>query len=362
MSVLANLAHELEYKATDLDRQLAQLPTELELPVPELHLPGEESGVLPDELLSLFGSSKEIPEIYSDGPFFNFYSERATTGHDGSRIVCERYGLLVARSFILHLWRGRGADLTSMDCAMYMLGGLVLLSEDEELISSYLASMDNASELELCLLNLCQLVYSLLSEQDNREPVMSEPLRQLTDEPILPTEVLALIFRSKRINRATSASFCSVRERRRMREGELSNRAIYGCVSCVDQRYFICGGDVSAVISEDNETVKLVSSSRALVDMNRAVWENRSGGGVTLVCSWRDYARLTKRLESSALLELTPQLDLTDLVTVVIWMLLLSKPPKRGKERSQSAQSSILSVGMELTRSTLLSSGGCTEK
>ena len=271
-------------------------------------------------------------EVYSDRPFFKMTvqdscvacsvgtyrvskyreAEDVTIVHYISVVdVYDTYGLDIAYAYVRNLFsRTLRGFLTSVYTTMYIAGSVLLL--DREAGDVLLDRLDREN-VYVILLDSCRVLFELLVQLDEKQPKLEKQLDNVTR--VLPDEILALIFRSKRVNKSTSQYFTSMRADCCLREGELMARSKYVVVTVLNQCCFTCS-PVAAIVEDDllylYELRDIYRKSLIESDSNSLVLH-----------SWRDYARIMQISERQAFENITSGLDLTDLSTLGIWILLI---------------------------------------
>ncbi|CAH6420647.1 Hypothetical protein POVR2_LOCUS214 [uncultured virus] len=282
-------------------------------------------------------------EVYSDRPFFRYScSERSTNCSYGDLSVnCkvenkqqvvtyisaldvyDRYGLVVCSAYLHALYSAVVAGSYS-GCSLLAYVSMSMAGLDMEGAQYYLpeASEVDPQPLPSRLSECCLTFLSLLSDYDKKQPRLASEIQQVTIE--LPVEVLAMICRSRRVSKRIGQHFLSLRLKQRscmLREGELAARSLYTVSVQLGSR-----------IWTSCSTMMVLQGDRAIVA------DSRDMSGVADRCnvaqsevkvsshlhSWKDYARLIGRDEKQVFIEVTNQVDVSDIAQLCSWILLLT--------------------------------------
>ena len=309
---------------------------------------GITSAPLPSEVadLALYltsGSSEynkwRTIEVYSDRPFFKYSTtETSVSASCGSFNVCrkldkescnptcsyisaidvyDKYGLQVCCSFVNFLYTAvMNETYHSRSLLVYAIASIALLDRP---FAELIMSQSGDDSLESILREVCDSLIETVLELDEKQPKLAHELEIVTHD--LPVEILSLIFRSRRVNKATSQHFISSRRDRTLRDGELQARAIYSSISNIGNRIFIsCSGVL--VVLNNKAIVCDMSSAGSILKTNNLESEDTIDN-VSITISPRDNAKLTGRSEKGVFELLTSQVDLTDIRQLCLWILMM---------------------------------------
>ena len=335
---------------------------------------------LPPELtaLSVFKMCKYAVEVYSSGPFFKLEStgsevmcsvscfemaRRVRTRHFITYVsavdVYETYGLDIAYSFLRAI-RTSNSESTSAHRVLvmaYLISSLSIL--DEGMATLLIRTMDELLQLHV-IANCCNMLFDKMIELEEKKAKLAHPL-ETTNECPLPTELLAMVFQSVRVNHSTRSSWLQIRSQERrtngLRQGELEARSRDCGVSIIDERFWLSEGSVRFAKEEDAYSLHIDE----YLHSGRGVYrEDDEQPTFTEVALWTEYARVAGRPKREVFLEATAELDLNDCSTLCTWILLLAKRSGyellRGKSKTTKLyHSDLLACYTELRDTYLLS-------
>ncbi|CAH6420292.1 Hypothetical protein POVR2_LOCUS117 [uncultured virus] len=278
-------------------------------------------------------SCSDLIEVYSDRPFFTYevdetvsvsYGAFSNTRHleAGAKKVrtyisivdiYERYGLETACAFIQAVYTAvRSKTYRGTSMLLYVLGSLAVL--DSKAADIYLKH-SNEQGVSAILFEATDCLVELLIELENSQPKLAKKLETVTHE--LPTELLSIIFNSRRVDKATRALLLDSRRSRDIRQGELAARATLLPLFCVLDCVFVNHNSAMYVRSEN---VVILAGSPYLIKMEP---REASSQGPTSIYSWLDYARILNRPAKEVFLLLTSRVNLTDLRQVCTLILMM---------------------------------------
>lgn len=364
--------NELFNRAVIEDRSIATAEALFHLDMDEPELPPELHNT-PFET-----RPERTPEIYSCRPYFLFSTTSkgvacvAGTSSVVKKIkdrelylscrftpvyVYDRYGLNMTYSYVRRVL-SLGCEEYQLETAVYMLGSLVMLCGQGPNIEGFRKRLDKKQEIASVLVDVCRLFFELLTLLEQNEPVLPEPLTS-DNCVVLPIEILARIFRSKRIDKKTSALFSAEQQKRDLREGELMCRGLLSPIACVNDSNWNCSL-LAANLSEGRVVMgphgyvydKMANAAVANSNYIRPILSK-----IIAYQSWLDYARIVGRPAREVLEQVTLELDLTDIVTVCTWVLLLicsSVPRSVECDELEKVLPEGLSQGREMNMEELL--------
>ncbi|CAH6421543.1 Hypothetical protein POVR2_LOCUS386 [uncultured virus] len=292
---------------------------------------------LPVELADLVNRVCRVPrevrsqsiEIYSDRPFFVlrplFYHTTCQVGnkHVFSRTSCDnkvadaiyisavdvydRYGIRIAHTFLYRLLTlVKIHDIEAI--ALYLVGSLAVLDEHDLYVKLLeRRSVKHREDNLLQTINKsCHKLLEVFRDIEAMYPACNS-IEQLDAQYQLPVELLAIIFKSARINKSTRQVYLASRQARELREGEMAIRACYPSVSRVEDSYISDFDEVTICNGYHFSRVLIPQLVRP----------------IEVTYSWKDMAMISDKSEIETFEALTSDLDLTDGRKLCILVLLL---------------------------------------
>ncbi|CAH6421546.1 Hypothetical protein POVR2_LOCUS387 [uncultured virus] len=271
-------------------------------------------------------------EIYSDRPFFalltpcyrttcqvgkNFLLDRTCSDkNEGDPIyvsavdIYDKYGIRIVHAFLYQLLsRVKLYDIQAI--ALYLIGSLAVLNEHDLYVK--LLERPSTKHREDNLLQTinksCHKLLELFRDTEAMYPI-NKSVERVTQE--LPVELLAIIFKSTRVNKATRGIYLASRQGRELRAGEMAIRACYLSVSRVERskhETYACERDVVTI---DNG-----------YHFKRHNLLCRPVSPTVVSYSWKDIAEICYKPEIETFEAMTSKLDLTDGSRLCVLILLL---------------------------------------
>lgn len=323
--------------------ELASIEKDRELP-PEL---------LPLSLLRTRTPEETALEVYSDRPFFKLKvgmfritcrigtsfclsrqisvqeqdGIRTAVTHASALDVYERYGLDVTLTLLkAQLDNTRRGTLSTFYLAIYLIGSMAAMEED---VTDFITVLNrDRSLVHETVHSACSHLRDLLIKLEEKQfgtnlraceqPRCSTSKRPTEEQPCeqsLPCELLALIFRSARVDKRTREIFLASRSGRMLREGELAARCLYYPATS-EGGYLFRSGHLSIRLQtiDDSSVYRLSNSALYMVREEEVIHQ---------VHSWRDYARLTGKTEEEVFTQTIVTADESDVPTLCTCVLLL---------------------------------------
>lgn len=284
-----------------------------------------------------------LPTIYSSRPYFFF---AASSGRQASICgkgvfvfyeadpgpdpyyswisvvdVYDKYGLEMAYSYLHKIYHCQLSIKHPAWLAAYLVASLATLRPDfAGLINQAMKSESEQLSLLCCSTLLADLV--LLDTQQPRLLCDIEP-----HTTVLPVEILARIFNSRRISKTIAAELAQQRSCRPLRLGELGARATKGivielmegmlCLAKLEERKIW-------KLEMIQTTIRCGSIRISCCELSMDIFPKETASMQQLLFSYRDYARIRQTTEAAMFRQMISEVDREDKKIICAWILMLT--------------------------------------
>lgn len=294
--------------------------------------------VIPKRMEPVEKSPAGLIEVYSDRPFFRYCTSETSTfcSYGDFAVSCktdnkqevltytsildvyDRYGLSVCSAYLKSLYNAVIAgSYSARSFLLYVCMSLAGLDIEEA--RSYSQQLQQKTSLSSVVNDCCLTFMVLLEDYDEKQPRLLTELQEATQE--LPVEVLALIFRSRRISKTIGHCFISLRLKQRsclLRERELAARSL--CVPSIGFGTRMWSSSYTTIVLQDDRAL-LTGDMYSIMSLCNITQEEVKIN--SQLYSWRDYARLIRREEKQVFEEMIKQVDTSDITQVSSWIIVL---------------------------------------